>query len=321
MPILTDKVFKNREVLDEETLSKYKLNALEDIGRDLVDYASWDMKSPVGTVALKVGGNMELDQAILHLLGETDQKRIDSKTVFGEKYEGGSDQQIRVGKIELQKFRFRGSAVSDWLGPQDFHYSVQRPSTTQPGAWREVEKSKVEADGGQGLWIRAVVQPWTGLKIKLTVGIFAAKDISKVAEASHHRYPFINLLSLIIPMMPFPPEDSNICLPFVPYILDDREEDDGGAPVPRWTVVVKAVNGLFRRTTTPHSKSNMDTLTEALKGDWRQDRQSKYLYPELETGEDDENDDVMRTEEDVVHIEGTLKMFGGNDEPLLGYVK
>ena len=113
MPVLTDKIFKDKGILNEETLAKFKLNALEDISKDLIDYASWDMKSPVGTVALKLGEDMEVDQSIINLLGETDQKRIDSKTVFGEKYEGSSDQQIRVGKIELQKFRFRGSAVSD----------------------------------------------------------------------------------------------------------------------------------------------------------------------------------------------------------------
>ena len=176
MAELKEKVFSNRAALDAETISKYKLTALEDISKDLVEYGAWDTKSPVATVALKIDQSNQISQCILNLLGETDQKRLDAKTVFGDRYEGGSDHQIRVGKIELQKFRFRGSMVSDWLGPEDFPYSVQRPATSQAGVWREVEQARVEAEGGQELWIRAVVQPWTGLKLKLTVWVVAAKD-------------------------------------------------------------------------------------------------------------------------------------------------
>ena len=151
MSVLRDSIFGNKNVLSEEAIAKYKLKSIEDINKDLVDYAAWDMIQPTASVALILKDG-RIDQTMLNLLGETDQKRFDVKTLFGESYKGGDDHQIRIGKIELQKFCFRGSLVSDWLGPQDFSYSVQRPSASQSGVWRQVDQARVEAVRGQHLW-------------------------------------------------------------------------------------------------------------------------------------------------------------------------
>ena len=124
---------------------KFRIKSLENIGRDLVEYSAWDLVQPVATVALVLKeGN--IDQCVPGLLGELDPKRVDAKIIFGDQYKG-EDHQVRFGKVELQKFRFRGSLVSDWLSPQEFPNTVQRPSTTQPGVWRDIEQSKVESDG------------------------------------------------------------------------------------------------------------------------------------------------------------------------------
>ena len=53
-----------------------------------------------------------IDQGVVNLLGETETKRVDAKTILGEQYKG-DDHQIKIGKVELQKFRFHGSLVSD----------------------------------------------------------------------------------------------------------------------------------------------------------------------------------------------------------------
>ena len=259
MTEMKDKVFKNKEEFNSTMIKKYKLNSLEDVEKDLMEFWGWDLGTHVATVALRMKDN-SIDQCTLHLLRETDQKRLDVRTVFGKGYK------IRMGKVDLQKFRFRGTMVSDWLGPQDFPHSVQRPATTQPGVWREVEQARVEADGGQELWLRAVVQPWTGLKVKLTVGVYAAKDVPRIQDSSHPRFPLINLVNLNIPLMPDSPENATICLPFVPYLLADA---DGEMDVPRWPKIVRAVTGMFRSPTPPHSKSNMDNLQEVLKSDWK----------------------------------------------------
>ena len=57
---------------------------------------------------------------------------------------------------------------------------------------------------------------------------------------------------------------------------DDSEED-----FPEWKTIVKAVNGMMRETTAPHSKSNMTNLMETLKGDWKAKKLSKFIYPVL----------------------------------------
>ena len=222
MSELKDKVFENTEELDAETIKKYRVNSVEEIEKDLVEFGGWDTATPGATIALVVKQG-SVDQCILNLVGETDPKRMDARTVFGEGYGGGSDHQVRVGKLDLQKFRFRGSLVSEWMSPQEFPHCVQRPATTQAGVWREVEQHKVEAEGGQELWLRAVVQPWSGLKLRVTVGLHPAKDVTKLQDADHSRFPFISLMNINVAVMPGPPDGINICLPFVPYIISGAE--------------------------------------------------------------------------------------------------
>ena len=107
-------------------------------------------------------------------------------------------QQVRVGKIYLQKFYFRGSLVSKRLEPSMFNHSVQRPSSTEQGTWREVELQRGEEEVGMKLWLRAVIQPWTNLKVK----------VKKIFEHDSWKFPSHNLLNIIIPNLPSPPEMS-----------------------------------------------------------------------------------------------------------------
>ena len=301
MSVLRDAYFKNKNILSSEAISKYKLNNIEEIHKDLVDYSAWDMAQPIATVALILKEG-RIDQALLTMLGETDQKRFDVKAIFGESYKGGDDHQVKIGKIELQKFCFRGNLVSDWLGPQEFPHSVQRPSATQSGVWRQVEQTKVEADGGQPLWLRAVLQPWTSSKLRMTIGVLAAKDATKVQESSHPRYPFVSLMSSNISVLPSAPENAAVCLPFMPYLIDDREEVGEEDSLPGWATMVRAVNGMFRNNTAPHSKSTMDSLREVLKGDWKAEKRSKYCYPEIELDDEDQEPDNegMKTKKNEV---------------------
>ena len=296
MSLLRHQVFLFKESLPSEVIIKYKLRSIENITEDLMEFSAWDRSQPVATVVLVLKEG-SIDQCITNVLGESDVKRVDARTIFGDEYRG-EDHQIKIGKVELQKFRFRGSLVSDWMGPQEFPHSVQRPSTTQPGTWRDIEPSRVEADGGNALWLRAILQPWTSLKLRLTIGVFAAKDVTRVQDSNHPRFPFVNLQVTSISLLPFPPENHSVCLPFIPYLIEDNEDDQDEAGVPGWNSVVRAVVGLFRGNSAPHSKSNMGNLKEALKGDWKTEKRSKYAYPEIELEEETE---------DTENIEGKQK--------------
>ena len=275
---LHDNVFANEDDLPMESIKKQKLKCLEDISKDLMEFSSWDGSSPASAISLILERGIEISQCIPSLFGTTDPKRINAKTVFGDSY-GGSDHQVRIEGIELQKFRFRGGLISDWLGPQDVNYTVQRPSTSHPGTWRGVEDPRVEIDGGAPLWFRAIAQPWTGLKLKVTIGLMVAKDIRKIQDSNHPRFPFINICSLQVPIFPWPQHEEKICLPFIPYLITETEDDED--QVPSWRNMVKACNGLFRDNSAPHSKSNMVNLLEAMKGDWKANKPSKYTWPEL----------------------------------------
>ena len=154
----------------------------------------------------------------------------------------------------------------------------------------------MESDGGESLWLRAILQPWTGLRLRLTVGVYAAKDVTRIQDSNHPRFPFINLMVQSIPMMPSPPESLKVCLPFIPYLIDDTEEEEEEAVLPGWNQLVRAVIGMFRGNSAPHSKSNMTNLREVMKGDWKADKKSKYSYPEI---------DLVDDVEDGTNVEGT----------------
>ena len=69
------------------------------------------------------------------------------------------------------------------------------------------------------------------------------------------------------------------CLPFIPYLI--KEFEDENEETPSWKTMVRACNGLFQNNSAPHSKSNMMTLQEMLKGDWKAAKGSKYNWPEI----------------------------------------
>ena len=92
MSELHDSVCKQNEDLSLENIRKLCVKSIEEVDRDLVDYAGWDMASPISAVSLKMGERNVIEQCSLH--------------VFGENY-GGSDHQIKVDKVELQNLIFR----------------------------------------------------------------------------------------------------------------------------------------------------------------------------------------------------------------------
>ena len=156
-----------------------------------------------------------------------------------------------------------------------------------------VPGGQVGQEGGSLLLLRAVIQPWSEIKLKMTLGLVSAEDIGTVPDSDHLRFSFINFISLHIPILPPPPENTRVCLPFAPYLICEQEEND--EEVPRWKALVRAVNGIFQNTMAPHSKSNMDTLNEVLKNDWKVQKVSKYIYPVL-VPKEEETDAVEETE-------------------------
>ena len=64
----------------------------------------------------------------------------------------------------------------------------------------------MEEDGGLSLWLWPVAQPWPGLKIKVTLSLYAAKDMSMVQDSSHLLFPVVKLVTITIPILPGLPE-------------------------------------------------------------------------------------------------------------------
>ena len=101
-----------------------------------------------------------IEQDIVHLEGLTDPKRLDVNTMFRRGYKS-QDHQIRIGRINLSTFRLKGTLSLSHLGPAEFEWSVQRPSTSEVGTWRDLDMAALRREGGQSLYASAVCQPWS----------------------------------------------------------------------------------------------------------------------------------------------------------------
>ena len=224
----------------------------------------------VGCLAFRVDRRGKITNDILHLLGVSEPKRLDAKLVFGKDYTH-DDHQVKVEKIDLSHFRFRGGLRSAFLGSSEFTWSVVRPSKSQPGVWKEVDKADVLKEGGNPIFMAAVVQPWSGARLKVDIGIVSSSDLSKDGEPAHPRFPMVGIYNCFASF-----GNGEVVkgtgLPTMPYIIDARdveEEEAANLELPSSWDLKQAVFNLFRKVSAPHMKSNMDNLKEAMKGDWR----------------------------------------------------
>ena len=203
--------------------------------------------------------------------------------------------QVKIDKVDLANFRFRGELRSAFLGSSEFDWSIHRPSSEKPGVWREVEKASALKDGGLPLFMAAVVQPWTNMRLKLDVGVVSSSDLAKEGEPSHPRFPMVGVYSGYISYA-HSEAVKGTGLPTMPYLIDGREVGDEGLEelcLPTSMELKEEVFKLFSGGVAPHTKSNMDKLREALVGDWRKARPSKYTLPGLAAeGDDDEENET-----------------------------
>ena len=218
---LEEEVFSGKDKVKRKDIEEFRIKGLEDIAGDLADHAGWDGVTKVGSLAFRVDRQGKITQDILHLLGTTEMKRLDAKVVFGRDYihEG---HQVKIEKVDLSLFRFRGGLRSAFLGSADFGWSVWRPSTKDAGTWKEVEKASVLKDGGMPVSMAAVVMPWSGARMKVDVGIVASNDLVKEGEVAHQRFPMMGIYNCYAS---FTNADTvkGTGLPTMPYIIDARE--------------------------------------------------------------------------------------------------
>ena len=200
---------------------------------------------------------------------------------------------MKIEKVDLANFRFRGGLRSAFLGSSEFDWTIQRPSSEKPGVWREVDKATALKDGGLPLFMAAVVQPWTNMRLKLDVGVVSSLDLAKEGEPSHPRFPMVGVYSGFVT---FAHSDAvkGTGLPTMPYLIDSRQVEEEGMEelsLPTSMELKEEVFKLFSGGAAPHTKSNMDKLREVLLGDWRKARYSKYTFPGLAAEGGDEGGD------------------------------
>ena len=272
---LDEEVFRGREKIARKDIENFRIKGLEEISKDMKEHGDWDGVAKAGCLAFRVDRQGKITQDILHLLGASEPKRLDAKLVFGKEYKH-DDHQVKVDKVDLSHFRFRGNLRSAFLGASEFVWGVWRPSKSQPGVWKEVDKADALKDGGNPIFMAAVVQPWSGARLKVDIGIVSSSDLSKEGEPAHPRFPTVGIYSCYASF-----GNAEVVkgtgLPTMPYIIDAREVEDeelADLELPTSWDLKQAVFNLFRKVSAPHMKSTMDNLKEALKGDWRKPKVS-----------------------------------------------
>ena len=135
--LLEEEVFKGKEPIERSKIEEFRVKGLQDLAGDLKEYEAWDGISKVVCVAVRIDRQGTITQDMIHLVGLTEPKRLDARTIFGKDYphEG---HQVQLDKVDLATFHFRGGLRSAFLGPSEFDWSIVRPSTEKPGVWREV---------------------------------------------------------------------------------------------------------------------------------------------------------------------------------------
>ena len=119
--------------------------------------------------------------------------------------------------------------------------------------------------------------------MKLDVGVVSSPDLAKEGEPGHARFPLVGTYQGFVTFA-HSEAVKGTGLPTMPYIIDTREvEEDAMADLqlPSSMELKEVVFNLFSEVNGPHLKSSMDKLREALRGDWRKAKLSKYSFPKL----------------------------------------
>ena len=155
---------------------------------------------------------------------------------------------------------------------------------TEAVVWQEIPRENVLREGGIPLYCRAVCQPWTGAepRMRVDIGLFASRNIGKIPDFSHRRFPSVHIATFYANFMPGS-KDIKCGLPSLPYLIDPREDfDEEDTWLPSSCALKTVYWRLMTNVTAPHNKSDMDAVDKVLsgeKGDWRKDKIAMYSFP------------------------------------------
>ena len=107
-----------RAVIERKKMVEFRIRGLAEVEKDLKDFDGWDGVAKLACVALRLDGQGNIFQDILHLVGSTEPKRFDAKVIFGKDYKQDGHQ---VEKYDFKKIRYVQGA------PKKMHHSDLYP--------------------------------------------------------------------------------------------------------------------------------------------------------------------------------------------------
>ena len=83
---LEDEILKGKVAIERKKIEEFRIRSLAEVDGDLKEYDGWDGVARLGCVALRLNGEGKTFQSILHLVGSTEPKRFDARSLFGKDY-------------------------------------------------------------------------------------------------------------------------------------------------------------------------------------------------------------------------------------------
>ena len=83
---LDDETLKGRGVIERKKIEEFRIRSLGEVDGDLKEYDGWDGAARLGCVAFRLNGEGKVFQSLLHLVGSTEPKRFEARSLFGKDY-------------------------------------------------------------------------------------------------------------------------------------------------------------------------------------------------------------------------------------------
>ena len=84
--LLEEETLKGREVIERKKIEEFRIRSLGEVDGDLKEYDGWDGVARLGCVVFRLDGGGKVFQSILHLVGCTEPKRFEARSLFGKEY-------------------------------------------------------------------------------------------------------------------------------------------------------------------------------------------------------------------------------------------
>ena len=292
-------VFGGNNPLTGEMIWAHRvMGGSELIKEKLKESYNWDGFSSTATTAAKLDEEGNIEEWQLHLFGKSKGSKFDASTFYTEQDEGTH---VRIQEINLEKFVFRGSMVSEWLPPTKYTWEYRTPHETDPKKYYRVKEAELAQYQAKPLWVRASCQVIPGPKLQVFLGCAPANNrITEWNGSSEKPFPLIFLEKFTIPFLPFEATGMDLGIGPIPFLIDMRDDlefDVVATHCPDDQTIKKELSKFLQSAIKPNQRNEIKTWTKEVgTGSWVA-RSPNHTWPDPkplagDAPDDEDSDDA-----------------------------